>query len=485
MLFNSYFFLLLFLPLVLLGYYGLNKIKKYKASNWFLIGMSLWFYGFYNPWYFLIISFSIIFNYILSKALVPTLKKPKKCLLFFGITINILIIFYYKYFNFFLENVNTVFGTDFILRKIVLPLGISFFTFQQISYLVDSYRGQTKDYNFSEYALFVVFFPQLVAGPIVLHKEMIPQFRDEKRRAFQAENFSRGFYIFVRGLFKKVLIADTFGVAVNYGFSDIPGLSSVEALVVSFAYTFQLFFDFSGYSDMAIGLGLMLNYDLPQNFNSPYKATSIRDFWDRWHMTLTRFLRTYVYFPLGGSRKGKMRTYRNVMVVYLVSGIWHGANWTFIVWGLLHGLFSCLNRAFQKIWDRIFVGIRWILTFFTVNLLWVIFRADSLTDAWTFLRKIFSPEGGGISRTLSECFVIKELDMVFSALPGVGCLFTQNTAVYPLLMTCAATLLVLFCKNSKELQFKPNFVNGFVTCVLLVWSVCSLTGISTFLYFGF
>ena len=365
-----------------------------------------------------------------------------------------------------------------------MPLGISFFTFQQVSYLVDSYHGQTKDYGFVEYALFVVFFPQLIAGPIVLHKEMIPQFRDKAKRIFQVENFSRGLYIFARGLFKKVLIADTLGVAANYGFENIAALNSLEALFVSFSYTFQLFFDFSGYSDMAMGLALMMNFDLPLNFNSPYKATSIIEFWDRWHMTLTRFLRTYIYFPLGGSKKGKIRTYFNVMVVFLISGIWHGANWTFIVWGLLHGIFNCLNRALKKIWDKLFVGLRWVLTFFTVNLLWVIFRADSLADAFLFFRKIFTGAGSTVNRALSDCFVNKELDMIFKVIPGIAHL-TGNVLFYPLMMLGISTLLVLFCKNSKEIHFKPNLFFGAQTLILLLWSVISLTGMSTFLYFGF
>ena len=233
-------------------------------------------------------------------------------------------------------------------------MGISFFTFQQVSYLVDSYRTQeTRDYGFIEYTLFVLFFPQLIAGPIVLHKEMIPQFRNEHNRIFNSENFSRGMYIFAIGLFKKVLIADTFSQAVAIGYNNVENLSSLEALLVSFSYTFQIYFDFSGYCDMAIGISSMFNINLPQNFNSPYKSTSIIDFWNRWHMSLTRFLREYVYFPLGGSRKGKVRTYVNVMIVFLVSGIWHGANWTFIVWGIMHGVAQCLNRMFKNIWAKL------------------------------------------------------------------------------------------------------------------------------------
>ncbi len=265
---------------------------------------------------------------------------------------NIAVIFYFKYYDFFLENVNILFNRSFELKNIVLPLGISFFTFQQVSYLVDSYKGETKDYAFDEYMLFVSYFPQLIAGPIVLHGEVIPQFRSRKRRKFIPQNFSKGMYIFALGLFKKIILADTLGTAVTYGFGTIDTPGSLEALIVSVSYTFQLYFDFSGYCDMAIGIGSMFNIELPQNYNSPYKATSITEFWDRWHMSLTRFLKSYIYIPLGGNRKGKLRTYLNIMIVYLASGIWHGANWTFVLWGRLQGLFSCLNRVFKNTWKK-------------------------------------------------------------------------------------------------------------------------------------
>ena len=291
----------------------------------------MWFYGFYNPKHLVIILSSLFVNYITALLINRSKEKnTKKGVLILGIFINIGLIFYFKYYNFFVENVNVLFRSNYEIHRIALPLGISYFTFQQIAYLVDSYRGETENYNFLEYMSFVLFFPQISSGPIVRHKELIPQFRDREKKKVSYENLSLGIFIFSCGLVKKVLIADTFGKAASWGFSNIELLSSMDALLVSLCYTFQLYFDFSGYSDMAIGISRMMNIELPQNFNSPYKATSIIDFWDRWHMSLTRFLREYVYFPLGGSRKGKMRTYLNIMVVFLVSGIWHGANWTFV-----------------------------------------------------------------------------------------------------------------------------------------------------------
>lgn len=486
MLFNSYLFIFLFLPLALVGYFLLNRCKLYRVSNVFLTGMSLWFYGYFNPAYLWIICGSILVNFALSKLMErPALVRLRKPILAVGILLNVAVIFYYKYFDFFLENVNAVFGQSFALRHIVLPLGISFFTFQQLSYLVDSYRGQTKGYTFDEYALFVSFFPQLVAGPIVLHSEVIPQFRDTAKRQFLPEHFSQGLYIFTLGLFKKVIVADTFGQAVSFGFGSISSLSSLEALLVSLSYTFQLYFDFSGYCDMALGIGQMFNIDLPQNFNSPYQATSIPDFWNRWHMSLTRFLRCYIYFPLGGSRKGTVRTYLNIMIVYLVSGIWHGANWTFILWGVLHGALNCLGRLFRKPWSRLHAASQWIFTFSAVNLLWVLFRADTLSDAVAFYRELFRLSSFNLRADLYACFDLKELVFLEERLPVVRQLAAEIPSLNLWLFLLLAFFVVLNLPNSKQIHFRPTVATSLTTVLLLVWSVVSLAGVSTFLYFNF
>jgi D-alanyl-lipoteichoic acid acyltransferase DltB (MBOAT superfamily) len=481
MLFNSYIFVLLFLPLVLVGYFGLNHFGKYTLANLFLIGMSLWFYGYYNPSYLLVIGCSILFNYGISRLIIRTEGITQKCLLAVGIAANAASIFYFKYYDFFADNVNRVFGTSFVIRNVVLPLGISFFTFQQISYLVDTYRGETKDYGFIEYALFVAYFPQLIAGPIVLHKEMIPQFREEKRRKIDYHNMSHGLYIFAIGLFKKVLIADTLSQAVSWGFGTVDDLSWVEALIVSVSYTLQLYFDFSGYCDMAMGIACMMNIGLPQNFNSPYRSTSIVDFWSRWHMSLTRFLREYIYFPLGGSRAGNVKTYRNIMVVFLVSGIWHGANWTFIVWGLIHGIFNCLNRLTKNLWEKVPKAIRWLVNFAIVNVLWVIFRADDLKQAGQFLRRMISFGNFEIREALAECFKLREFSIF---LPGQICGITTS---YYLMWVMLIIVLVLSVKarNSSEIVFQETKGRAAATVILLVWSILSFSGVSEFLYFGF
>ena len=338
MLFNSYIFIFLFLPLSLIGYYTFNNFKRYRLGEIFLIGMSLWFYGYFNISYLFIIIGSILLNYFIT-TLMHKFERFKKILVIIGIVGNIGVLFYYKYMGFFLSNINSLFNLDFEIIKILLPLGISFFTFQQLSYIIDSYTGKSLRYSIIEYSLFVTFFPQLVAGPIVLHNETIPQFKDKTKKVFNSENFAYGLMAFSLGMGKKVLIADYLGLIVGAGYSNVWSLTSIDAFIVMLAYTFQIYFDFSGYCDIAVGIGKMFNIDIPMNFNSPYKALTIIDFWKRWHITLTRFLRTYIYFPLGGNKKSTICTYINLSIVFLISGLWHGANYTFIVWG---GFMGCL-----------------------------------------------------------------------------------------------------------------------------------------------
>lgn len=488
MLFNSYIFVLLFLPVTVAGYYAINHFRQYRAANIFLIGMSLWFYGYFNPSYLLIICGSIVVNYLVSRGMERWSQHPrmKRSILILGICVNIAVIFYFKYFDFFLENVNSVFQSSFELRNIVLPLGISFFTFQQISYLVDTYRGEAlKDYTFDEYALFVTFFPQLIAGPIVLHSEMSPQFRNPENRRINPENFAKGLYIFALGLFKKVIIADTFAVAVNLGFDTIKTLSSLEAVIISVSYTFQIFFDFSGYCDIAIGIGYIFNIELPQNFNSPYKANSIPDFWSRWHMSLTRFLRTYIYIPLGGNRNGKLRTYLNIMVVFLVSGIWHGANWTFVLWGVLHGLLNCLTRLFQKDWDRLDMPTQRFVTFSLVNGLWILFRADNIRSASLFVKRMFLMADFSVRPEIYKAFVLQELQLLAKKLPVLRYLVSHIRGFHMWFFLLAAFFIVFNFHNSKEIQFRPTITRSLVTTLFFVWSVMSFAGISTFIYFNF
>ena len=257
-----------------------------------------------------------------------------------GVLCNLGILFYFKYFDFFIENVNAVFGTSFLLKGILLPLGISFFTFQQIGFLVDTYRGEIRECTFLDYALFVSFFPQLIAGPIVNHNEMMPQFDKIGKQKLDWDRFAGGVFLFTLGMVKKVLVADTFGKAVNWGYANVLNLSGVDSVLLILFYVLQLYFDFSGYCNMARGLGWLFGIEIPVNFNSPYKAVSIVDFWKRWHITLSRFFTKNVYIPLGGNRKGRGRMYFNLFLIYLLSGIWHGAGWTFVLWSVTQGAVS-------------------------------------------------------------------------------------------------------------------------------------------------
>lgn len=371
MLFNSFVFIFAFLPITFLVYFGLNKMRQYTLAKAALVVASLYFYAFFNWSYLPIILSSIGVNYLVAwRMKVDDKQWLRKLWMIVGVAFNIGMIGYFKYFDFFIENVNIIFKTDFTLRNILLPLGISFFTFQQVAFVVDSYRRKTELPKFLDYCNFVTFFPQLIAGPIVLPEEMLPQFEDRANRRINYENLFNGLFIFALGMCKKVLIADSIAVFANTGFDLMNTYTMAEAWLTSLSYSFQLYFDFSGYCDMAIGLGLMFNIKLPLNFNAPYRACDFQDFWRRWHMTLNRFLTQYLYIPLGGSRRGEVRTLVNIFIVFLVSGIWHGAGWTFIVWGILHGLTMIVNRLWKKHGVTLPNQVAIPLTFFFVNIYW-------------------------------------------------------------------------------------------------------------------
>ena len=400
-----------------------------------------------------------------------------------GVAINLGIIFYFKYMDFFIENVNTIAKTDWPLMHIVLPLGISFFTFQQISFIVDAYRGEVPDYGFLTYACYVTFFPQLVAGPIVTHDELIPQLKDVKKKSVNWDNMAKGFYMFAMGLGKKVLIADVFGVAVNWGFEDVASLKATNAILVMIAYYFQLYFDFSGYCDMAMGLGKMLNIDLPVNFDSPYKCFNIADFWNRWHVTLGRFFTRYVYIPLGGNRKGKVRTYVNIFIVFLLSGFWHGAAWTFVIWSVLNGIFVIITRMFKKKFDDMHPALGWMITqaFFAVSL--VFFRANTISDAIEFIKQIMYVDFTNIDVHILYAFQTPALKYFLDGTPVTHSLPFIYVGMYYFL----ALFIVLGFRNSHQLAttFKPTVKSMLWTAALIAASVMSLSGISTFLYFNF
>lgn len=477
MLFNSYVFMLAFLPLTLIVYFLLGRLpERLPLNKLFLVLASFVFYGYNNPRYVPIIAASILVNYALSQGMLTLKRKaPRLILMLLGLALNLGVLFYFKYHDFFFTNLNGAFGLALTLNHLALPLGISFFTFQQLSYVIDSYKRTVPRYNILDYSLFVTFFPQLIAGPIVLHSEIVPQFADPKNRRFQFDNFAPGLYAFALGLFKKVVVADTFAGAVDVGFASAASLNTAEAWFVALGYTLQLYFDFSGYCDMATGIGLMFNIKIPINFNSPYKSLSIREFWQRWHITLSRFLTNYIYFPLGGSRKGLARTCINLMIVFLASGLWHGAGWLFLLWGLLHGAASVLYRLFRKPYDALHPALQWLLTFGFVVVAWVFFRATSLADAMSIVKAMFSMNFAPLRDELTSAF----------ALPGG--FHPGYNALYMLAWYLLSLFACLGMRNTyeKTLAFRPTLANALSTVLLILYCTLSLSGVSVFLYFNF
>jgi alginate O-acetyltransferase complex protein AlgI len=403
MLFNSYPFVLVFLPLVLAGFAMLARWGTRRIVLAFLIVASLTFYAWWN-WRFLsLILFSILFNFWLGTRLHRRVTRhgaasaSARRLLVLGVTVNLGLLGYFKYRNFLVDTVSTVLGTGWEMPPLLLPLAISFFTFEQITYLVDVFHGETGDYDFLSYVLFISFFPHLIAGPIVRFKDLVPQFSAGDTFVFSHANVAKGLFIFSIGLFKKVMIADTFSPWVAPIFDRAPLVVFTDAWGATLAYTLQLYFDFSGYTDMAIGLALMLNLVLPENFNSPYQARSIIDFWRRWHMTLSTFLQDYLYIPLGGNRGGTARWCTNLFITMLLGGLWHGASWTFVLWGGLHGLYLVTNHLWRRTGLRMPSTVAWAVTLCAVMVGWVFFRAPSLERAMVVLSGMAGLNGFGWS----------------------------------------------------------------------------------------
>lgn len=486
MIFNSFVFIFVFLPIVFTMYFLLNRFKMYQLALVGLVLGSLFFYGYFKPQYLFIILSSILVNYAVGTAMNNTnTVRNKKMLLSLGIVFNVLLLGFYKYADFFITNFNVLFDKEYSLLNLLLPLGLSFITFQQIAYLVDTYRGETKGYKLSTYALFVTFFPQLIAGPIVHHKEVTSQFEEEKNKRINWDNISKGIFIFLIGLNKKVVIADTVAIWANDGFANYQNLTFLESWVTSLAYTVQLYFDFSGYCDMAIGLALLFNIKLPVNFNSPYKARNIQEFWKKWHMTLNRFLTTYVYFPLGGSRKGAFRTYFNIFIIFFISGFWHGAGWPFIIWGILHGLASITLRLWGKTKIQLPYLLSWFITFQFVNLAWVYFRSNTVEQANTIIAKMFNPDWGEFATFFSH----PVRNFAEAATHQYGFINFNNPKIIVLSLIILLAV-AFFAKNSIQFieNFKydwPRIVYTQVLLIIVLISVFFMQKNSVFLYFNF
>ncbi|TLT00450.1 MBOAT family O-acyltransferase [Aliarcobacter cibarius] len=460
MLFNSYEFLLLFLPITLILYFYLNSIKMVTLSKLMLVIASLFFYSWWNSIYLLLILGSMIFNFIIGRSLGKT---ASKALLIFGIIGNVALLGYFKYTDFFIENFNWVLSKDVDLLHLALPLAISYFTFQQIAFLVDNYRGEVKEFSFLNYSLFITFFPQLLMGPIVHHKEMMPQFALKWRSILRWENISLGLFIFAIGLAKKTLIGDPLTDYAQYAFDNAQKLTMIEAWYASTSYVLSYYFDLSGYADMAIGIAKMFNIDLPKNFNSPYKARNFADYWRRWHMTLSRFLGDYIYKSLGGNKNIVWIIYLNIMITFFVSGFWHGAGWTFVVWGLLNGIFVVMAHMMKKANLEMNFYVAWFLMFIGLIITRTLFVAKDFSDAWYVTKTMFNP-----------------MNLKFEGLVYIDPILQS-------LYLAIALILALGFKNSAQIaeNFKPNIKYTLYTIVLLATSLFTFSSAKEFLYFQF
>lgn len=492
MIFSSPKFILLFLPIAFMGYFGLNRLRLVLAGKAWLVLVSLFFYAYWNIAYLPILVGSILFNFAVGTRLSSALERdstwlPPRVVLGVGIAANLALLGYFKYANFLTDNINAAFHLGIVLPEILLPLGISFFTFTQIAYLVDSYRGEAKEYDFLNYVLFVTFFPHLIAGPILHHREMMSQFRSRWVLAVRYRHIALGLFIFSIGLFKKVVIADTFAIWANAGFDGDAPLDFFGAWAASLSYTFQLYFDFSGYCDMAIGAALLFNIWLPINFNSPYQALDIQDFWRRWHITLSRYLRDYLYIPLGGNRCSTPRVYLNLMATFILGGLWHGASWMFVLWGAFHGLALVAHRAWSGLGLRLPKALAWLLTFGFINVTWVFFRADSMDSALRVLRGM--ADIGSISAFSVMDVPTRSLvwggwfsDRLLDWLPAG---LAANVLCYGAIVL---TLWIISRKNSFELMTEGQGAVKLCGALLLFCVAMYSTMVTTssiFLYFNF
>ena len=478
MLFNSYPFIFLFLPIVLIGYFSLVRLNHLAPVIWLALA-SLVFYSVSNWQFVPLLLASVAFNYVIGLLLISKRLRPgpRVAVLTIGVTGDLLVLGTFKYAGFLAANLNTIFSTGVTL-DILLPVGISFYTFTQIAFLVDAYRGNVARYALPHYALFVTYFPHLIAGPILHHRDMIPQFESIESKRPNPHLILCGLIIFGIGLFKKTGLADGIQPLVSLAFG--PAAPSFDqAWIGALAYTFQLYFDFSGYSDMAIGISLMFGIFLPLNFNSPYKAQSIIDFWRRWHMTLSQFLRDYLYIPLGGNQHGRILRYVNLMITMVLGGLWHGAAWTFVAWGALHGVYLCINHAWVNYgpavtprFERLANIVAFILTFLSVVIAWVFFRADSMVSALYVLSKMADPTEITLGRAEMAYSV---LIMIYAAIAW----FAPNTQAIMGYDHKSRTVGV----NLKAWQRRPVFI--YATAAVLAFGILGISQHSEFIYFRF
>ena len=474
MLFNSIEFLFIFLPIVFIVYFLLIRVGLAKLSNFWLAVSSLYFYSYYKIEYLPIMISSILFNYIMGFFIQKDYRHSvKKALLIFSVIGNLSLLCYFKYFNFLIETFNSFNFHHIETMKIMLPLGISFFTFQQISYIYDMYKGEAKQTNIIDYALFVSFFPQLIAGPICTFKELIPQFQDFSKKVLKRENIYLGIFFITIGLFKKVILADNFAQFIE----DVILLEAMTEFFTTWCFAFSVaiqgYFDFSGYCDIAIGLAALFNITIPVNFDSPYKSVDISDYWRRWHITMGRFLKYHVYIPMGGSRRGELRTYWNLFFVFLVTGLWHGANWPCILYGFLNGIFVSLNKLWKKIGIQLNHYVAVFITFITMVFIAPLMMIKEVHQYFLSVKSMF---GIGVDFIPA---VVKDFNFIFS----------NPELKLNVILFIASFYIIFCCKNSNEVApiyvKSNNMIYTFALVIVFVISVLSITKGSEFIYFNF
>jgi D-alanyl-lipoteichoic acid acyltransferase DltB (MBOAT superfamily) len=477
MLFNSYAYLLIFLPIVFVIYYLVNNFKSKYLNKIFLIIVSLIFYTYLDIKNFIIIFTSIIINYIGYFFL---RKKKKLTTLLFFATVNLLILGYYKYYNFILNNFFFIYGENYIQKSIIIPLAISFFTFQQLAFLVDVYKKKISKVKLSDYVLFVTFFPQLIAGPILNYRDTYYQFSHFILKKINFTNIRNGLILISFGLFKKVIIADYFSIIVNNSYDNIEKLNFLSSWIASLSFTIQIYFDFSGYIDIAIGSALLFNIILPINFNSPYKSINIREFWNRWNITLSHFLKNYVYIPIGGNRISSITTCRNLLITFIIGGLWHGAGWNYLIWGFLHALALIIINFFKKINYKLNNFIAWFLTFNYINLTWIFFKIDNFQEALFLLKSMFTLEKIVLPIFLNKYFNFNfvEYGNVFPVLED------KNKTIIFLIVSL---FIIFFTSNNNQYIYnkKHKLKIALIAGIAFIISIIGINKTSVFIYFNF
>lgn len=476
MIFSSYKFIFYFFPIVYIGFLILNTFKLKQVSGFFLVIASFYFYAQGSPYFFPYFMGTVFFNYIIGTLIINAGEKnnqiEKRIFYYIGLAENILLLGYFKYINFFIENINAVAHASIQFKNIILPIGISFFTFQLIAYIVDCYRGETKEYNVLDYLLFITFFPQLIVGPIVHHKDIVPQFASEQQGKFNAENFMFALFTFSIGCAKKILIADPLTTYSQVFFGDISIGTFWQSWGSSVAYTISYYFDLSGYADMAIGLGLFFNVKIPENFNSPYKSRNFKIYWQRWHMTLSKFLGDYIFRSVYKKGFGSINFYASVMLTFLVSGFWHGAGWNFVMWGIINGIFVCTaNFMTRKRWQMPYL-LAWFLTTLGIVGTRILFVSPSINEALTVYKMMFD-------------FSVFKGFTLMSVIRSAGLYIMYNLYTFVVLVT--GILIVYFGENTFEIRnkFKPNLKYALWSGILLIMSLFQMGSVAKFLYFQF